>query len=118
MSARIVTDYRLLADELGRHSDERSTARAHLVLANGCFDLLHVGHVRLLREARALGDVLVVALNIGVREWRAAAAATAAGETPHRGQRARYGAGAVIVGDGAATAATASGAVGPDAGVE
>jgi len=63
MSARIVTDYRLLADELGRHSDERSTARAHLVLANGCFDLLHVGHVRLLREARALGDVLVVALN-------------------------------------------------------
>jgi len=34
-----------------------------LVLANGCFDLLHVGHVRYLREARALGDVLLVALN-------------------------------------------------------
>ena len=34
-----------------------------LVLANGCFDLLHVGHVRYLRAARALGDVLVVALN-------------------------------------------------------
>ena len=34
-----------------------------LVLANGCFDLLHVGHVRYLRAARALGDVLLVALN-------------------------------------------------------
>jgi len=34
-----------------------------LVLTNGCFDLLHVGHVRYLRHARALGDVLAVALN-------------------------------------------------------
>lgn len=34
-----------------------------LVLANGCFDLLHVGHVRYLRAARALGDALVVGLN-------------------------------------------------------
>jgi rfaE bifunctional protein nucleotidyltransferase chain/domain len=33
------------------------------VLANGCFDLLHVGHVRYLEAARALGDVLVVAVN-------------------------------------------------------
>ena len=34
-----------------------------VVLANGCFDILHVGHVRYLEAARALGDVLVVALN-------------------------------------------------------
>lgn len=34
-----------------------------LVLANGAFDLLHVGHVRYLQGARALGDVLVVAVN-------------------------------------------------------
>ncbi len=34
-----------------------------LVLTNGCFDLLHTGHVRYLRQARALGDALVVALN-------------------------------------------------------
>ena len=34
-----------------------------IVLTNGCFDLLHVGHVRSLRRARALGDALVVALN-------------------------------------------------------
>ena len=33
------------------------------VLANGCFDILHVGHVRHLEEARKLGDVLVVAIN-------------------------------------------------------
>ena len=34
-----------------------------LVLANGCFDLLHVGHVRYLQAARDLGDALVVGLN-------------------------------------------------------
>ncbi len=34
-----------------------------VVLANGCFDLLHVGHVRYLADARALGDVLFVGLN-------------------------------------------------------
>jgi rfaE bifunctional protein nucleotidyltransferase chain/domain len=34
-----------------------------VVLANGCFDLLHVGHVRYLTAARALGDVLFVGLN-------------------------------------------------------
>jgi rfaE bifunctional protein nucleotidyltransferase chain/domain len=34
-----------------------------VVLANGCFDLFHVGHIRYLRAARAKGDVLVVALN-------------------------------------------------------
>src|SRR5262245_12212089 len=34
-----------------------------VVLTNGCFDILHVGHVRYLKDARALGDVLVVAIN-------------------------------------------------------
>ncbi|MEK6289480.1 MAG: D-glycero-beta-D-manno-heptose 1-phosphate adenylyltransferase [Acidobacteriota bacterium] len=34
-----------------------------LVFTNGCFDLLHSGHVAYLREARSLGDALVVALN-------------------------------------------------------
>src|SRR5215471_15142714 len=34
-----------------------------VVLANGCFDILHVGHLRYLEAARALGDVLVVAVN-------------------------------------------------------
>lgn len=34
-----------------------------IVFTNGCFDILHVGHVRYLRRARALGDRLVIALN-------------------------------------------------------
>ncbi|MBI4767351.1 MAG: D-glycero-beta-D-manno-heptose 1-phosphate adenylyltransferase [Deltaproteobacteria bacterium] len=34
-----------------------------VVFTNGCFDLLHVGHVRYLQEARALGDCLIVGLN-------------------------------------------------------
>ena len=38
-------------------------ANERLVLTNGCFDLLHVGHVRYLAQARGLGDFLVVALN-------------------------------------------------------
>ena len=45
---------------------ERDVLRAEgrsLVFTNGCFDLLHPGHVRYLAEARSLGDALVVALN-------------------------------------------------------
>jgi len=46
---------------------ERCQARrargARIVMTNGCFDLLHAGHVRLLRAARELGDALVVAVN-------------------------------------------------------
>jgi rfaE bifunctional protein nucleotidyltransferase chain/domain len=37
--------------------------RERIVFTNGCFDLLHVGHVRSLEQARALGDRLVVAIN-------------------------------------------------------
>ena len=46
--------------------EEISRARASgstIVLANGCFDVFHVGHVRYLASAKALGDVLVVAVN-------------------------------------------------------
>jgi rfaE bifunctional protein nucleotidyltransferase chain/domain len=50
-----------LALELAR---ERQAGRIRrLVLANGCFDLLHVGHVRYLEDARRRGDVLAVAVN-------------------------------------------------------
>lgn len=34
-----------------------------VVFTNGCFDLLHVGHVRYLKQAKTLGDILIVALN-------------------------------------------------------
>ncbi len=50
--------------------DEARAARARLraegrrlVFTNGCFDILHVGHVRYLQAARALGDALLVAIN-------------------------------------------------------
>jgi rfaE bifunctional protein nucleotidyltransferase chain/domain len=36
---------------------------AKIVLANGCFDIFHVGHVRYLAGARALGDILIVGIN-------------------------------------------------------
>ncbi|SRR6266705_2331649 len=36
---------------------------AWIVLANGCFEILHVGHIRYLQGARALGDLLVVGIN-------------------------------------------------------
>jgi D-beta-D-heptose 7-phosphate kinase/D-beta-D-heptose 1-phosphate adenosyltransferase len=48
-----------LRDEVRR----RRSAGHTVVFTNGCFDLLHPGHVRLLREAAALGDFLVVGLN-------------------------------------------------------
>ena len=59
MSGRIVPDYRALAPLLAA---ERARGR-RVALTNGCFDVLHVGHVRLLAGARTHGDVLVVALN-------------------------------------------------------
>jgi rfaE bifunctional protein nucleotidyltransferase chain/domain len=40
----------------------RAEGRA-VVFTNGCFDLLHPGHVRLLEQARSLGDVLILGLN-------------------------------------------------------
>lgn len=45
-----------------------------LVFTNGCFDILHIGHVRYLQSARALGDALLVAINSdrSVRELKGA----------------------------------------------
>jgi rfaE bifunctional protein nucleotidyltransferase chain/domain len=53
----------LARDALTRFVLDRRQAGARIVLTNGIFDLLHVGHVRYLQQARALGDVLVVGLN-------------------------------------------------------
>jgi rfaE bifunctional protein nucleotidyltransferase chain/domain len=49
--------------ELKRIIDEERSRGRKIVFGNGCFDLLHVGHIRYLAGAKALGDVLVVALN-------------------------------------------------------
>jgi rfaE bifunctional protein nucleotidyltransferase chain/domain len=53
----------LSPDELLGVRQGLRTAGKTLVFTNGVFDLLHVGHVRYLAEARALGDVLLVAIN-------------------------------------------------------
>jgi rfaE bifunctional protein nucleotidyltransferase chain/domain len=69
MSGKIVS-----RDEL---REERKVLRGlgkRLVFTNGCFDILHVGHVRYLQSARALGDALLVAINSdrSVRELKGA----------------------------------------------
>jgi len=50
-------------EELINRVAAAKAAGARVVFANGCFDVLHVGHVRYLAGARALGDVLVVGIN-------------------------------------------------------
>ncbi len=49
--------------ELSLKFEKLKSVGKKIVLADGCFDLLHVGHVRFLRAAKALGDILVLALN-------------------------------------------------------
>jgi len=51
------------AQQLAKISADLRGAAKKLVATNGCFDLLHVGHVRYLQAARELGDVLVVGIN-------------------------------------------------------
>lgn len=67
MKAKILSIEEMLVER------ERLRARGErVVFTNGVFDLLHVGHVRYLAQARALGDVLVVAINsdCSVRELK------------------------------------------------
>jgi rfaE bifunctional protein nucleotidyltransferase chain/domain len=55
---RVFTSWKELTAELGEKRRGRK-----VVFTNGCFDILHVGHVRYLQQARAQGDLLVVGLN-------------------------------------------------------
>jgi len=50
-------------DEVAKRVEQLRAAGKRIVATNGCFDLLHAGHVRYLKTARTLGDVLVVGLN-------------------------------------------------------
>ncbi len=50
-------------EELVRVRSEWKAAGKKVVFTNGCYDLLHPGHIRLLERARSLGDVLILALN-------------------------------------------------------
>ncbi len=49
--------------ELVEHRTRLRAAGKRVVFTNGCFDLIHPGHVRYLAEARTLGDALIVAIN-------------------------------------------------------
>jgi rfaE bifunctional protein nucleotidyltransferase chain/domain len=78
---KTATEFRILLDDLTLlvhwKSVERLYSRAELleqrnrwkqdgktvVFTNGCYDLLHPGHIRLLEQARSLGDILILALN-------------------------------------------------------
>jgi D-beta-D-heptose 7-phosphate kinase/D-beta-D-heptose 1-phosphate adenosyltransferase len=59
MSVSKILDRAQMAEERRRLRERGET----LVFTNGCFDLLHPGHVRYLQEAKGLGDRLVVAVN-------------------------------------------------------
>jgi rfaE bifunctional protein nucleotidyltransferase chain/domain len=56
MKVRSLPKLKVIVDEL-KQEDKK------IVFANGCFDVLHVGHVRYLQDARSRGDVLIVGLN-------------------------------------------------------
>ncbi len=56
---RVIADWSALAHQLDQHRAQGE----RIVTTNGVFDLLHVGHIRYLQQARALGDLLVVGVN-------------------------------------------------------
>jgi rfaE bifunctional protein nucleotidyltransferase chain/domain len=59
MTGKVVLD----RGSLGRARESLRAEGRRLVFTNGCFDILHVGHVRYLTQARTLGDALLVAIN-------------------------------------------------------
>src|SRR5213075_2723877 len=61
-------------EELEPRANKLRTTGKRIVATNGCFDLLHVGHIRYLQAARELGDALVVGINgdQSVRELKGA----------------------------------------------
>lgn len=58
MPAKVTT-----REELASLLAERRRQQQRVVFTNGCFDLMHIGHIRYLQAARNLGDVLVVGVN-------------------------------------------------------
>jgi rfaE bifunctional protein nucleotidyltransferase chain/domain len=68
--ARFYARAELLAERRQWQADGK-----RVVFTNGCYDLLHPGHIRLLEQARSMGDVLILALNsdAGVRRMKGSA---------------------------------------------
>ena len=60
----MITEHRVISSETGRKiSKSLHVRRQKLVFTNGVFDILHIGHLKYLKEAKALGDVLIVGIN-------------------------------------------------------
>jgi rfaE bifunctional protein nucleotidyltransferase chain/domain len=57
-------------DELIMRVEQARRHGLRVVFTNGCFDLLHPGHIKCLEQARALGDLLIVAINTDVSTRR------------------------------------------------
>ena len=60
---RLVVDKVKTVNELASIAAEARANGRTVVFTNGCFDLLHRGHIHMLRQAKAQGDLLIVALN-------------------------------------------------------
>ncbi|MEW6381647.1 MAG: adenylyltransferase/cytidyltransferase family protein [bacterium] len=61
--SQYLTSKLTVREEIPLLADRLRAAGKRIVLANGCFDLLHVGHIRYLTGAKELGDVLFVGIN-------------------------------------------------------
>ncbi len=70
----MISDKVVPLKELQQRAKALRTAGKRIVATNGCFELLHVGHVRYLNAARALGDALIIGINgdQSVRELKGA----------------------------------------------
>jgi rfaE bifunctional protein nucleotidyltransferase chain/domain len=55
----IVRDLKLLSDNI----ENAKCFNKKIVFGNGCFELIHVGHIRYFKKAKSLGDILVIAVN-------------------------------------------------------
>jgi D-beta-D-heptose 7-phosphate kinase/D-beta-D-heptose 1-phosphate adenosyltransferase len=61
---RMPSTHKILpCDALAMRLQQHRQRKERIVFTNGCFDILHAGHIQYLQQARALGDLLVVALN-------------------------------------------------------
>ena len=70
----MISDKIVPLKELAQRANKLRAAGKKIAATNGCFDLLHVGHVRYLKAARARGDALIVGINgdQSVRELKGA----------------------------------------------
>ena len=61
--ARRITDKIVSLDDAVAHVRDRRTRGHRVVFTNGCFDILHAGHIKVLEDTAALGDMLIIGLN-------------------------------------------------------